>query len=218
MEELLKTAIGRENLASKEKGGDKDVRISRMQTKLEWDGKRPARRTNTEPSRDTLQTRHAYHMRIVCFQARKPRELSRKSSGDTRNPKARPTFNLAKEEQKRLDILKAEWVQLKGLENNARYKRNCPKGPKKPTDTDAMAPTDLDLKSLIVDPKSFLTKVHVKSKILSVNLGDHFSPDSLVENPDVFSSTSKMIKFGDESESKDSETNLKEELPKVVPH
>ncbi|KAH8303124.1 hypothetical protein KR059_000847 [Drosophila kikkawai] len=161
-----------------------DVRISRM----------PAGSKSTnDPSRGNLQSRPAYHMRIARFQAKNFKDLRKRSKDNKTKPKhsAPATCKLMEEEQKRLDILKAEWVQLKGLETAARHKQNAQlKESKKPMDPEAGSSTDLDLNTLIVDPKSFLTKVHVKSQFFSVDLGDNMSVDPfMLESPDVFPDT-----------------------------
>ncbi|XP_017011162.2 uncharacterized protein [Drosophila takahashii] len=101
--ELLKKAI------SFTHGEVRDVKVSRMQTKLEWNG----RSTDMNPLGDNLlQSAHAYHMRIRCamiLSPRKPEPQSKKC----RNIAA----NLIKEEQRRLDTLKAEKVHLKDINN-----------------------------------------------------------------------------------------------------
>ncbi|KAH8287316.1 hypothetical protein KR054_005662, partial [Drosophila jambulina] len=178
-----KKPLGLEYITSLEKPGDKDVKLARMLTNNPESNAKPS--GSSRSSCGNLQTRHVYRMRVAHLRAKDFMNL-RKRSKDIKRIQAPSLKNpdpagckLLKEEQKRLDTLKAEWLQLKGLENAAKLKHSeQTKELNKPKDT----VHDMDLSSLIVDPKSFLTQVHVKRNILSVDLEDNVSDES----PDGF--------------------------------
>ncbi|KAH8235520.1 hypothetical protein KR032_001798 [Drosophila birchii] len=195
MKGLAKKSIGLVNITSQEKHYDKDIRFSRLSSKLAYNAKRLASSSSTDdPSRGHLPGRPAYNMRITHVKVRfvikrnhrkrskDSTKIKTKTKSKTQSIEPNPaTSKLVQEEQKRLDILRAEWVQLKGLENVAKYKKSLQTGElNKSKDMKSGTKTDLDLNTLIVDPKSFLTKVHVKSKVFSVDYDDSLDP---LENP-----------------------------------
>ncbi|KAH8354685.1 hypothetical protein KR084_002566 [Drosophila pseudotakahashii] len=98
--ELLKKAI------SFTHGEVRDVRVSRMQTKLEWND------SSTDLIGDNLQSAHAYHMCIRCAMILSPRKPEHKS---TKTNSREIAANLIKEEQRRLDTLKVHLKDINSL-------------------------------------------------------------------------------------------------------
>ncbi|EDV46054.2 uncharacterized protein LOC6551602 [Drosophila erecta] len=188
--QLLKKAITLVHFSHEEQANVKDVRISRMQTKLDIDGLHPCC-----SSIDSLaisgkpQSSQAYHMRIRCPKIPVPRKSEVENKSNSRAIAA----SLIKEEQRRLDRLRAEKVQLVCSKNNTNFgfiNRNAGyhrhRQAKSTDSDDSSKPTDLDMNSLIIDPKSFLTKVLDKKEIVSLDQVNNFALDTM-ENPDVFS-------------------------------
>lgn len=165
----------------------KDVRISRMQTKLDIDGLHPCGSSiDSFANTDSPQSSKAYHMRIRCTKS-PISEIQIKSNSQ------QIAVSLMKEEQRRLDRLRAEKVQLIGCNDSTKLgfiNRNEGDGRSANSTNPATSskPTDLNMNSLIVDPKSFLTKVLDKKEVLSV---DQVNNNNFVENPDVFSKALK---------------------------
>ncbi|EDX16558.1 GD24791 [Drosophila simulans] len=157
--QLLKKAISLVHFGHEEPCKVKDVRISRMQTKMDIDGLHPCGSSiDSFASTDNPQSKKAYHMRIRCT---KKSKIQIKSNSQQIAAKQKDkTHNKA----------------------GGEYSAN--------TDTSHLAtsskPTDLNMNSSIVDPKSFLTKVLDKKEVLSVDQVNNF-----VENPDVFSKAPK---------------------------
>ncbi|EDX01978.1 uncharacterized protein LOC6525031 [Drosophila yakuba] len=186
--QLLKRAISLVHFGHEEhsKVRDvRDVRISRMQTKLDIDGLHPCcGSVDSLASGKKPKSYQAYNMRIRCTKSPIPIPLP-KSEIKIKSNAQEIAASLIKEEQRRLDRLVAEKVQLIGSKDNTKLgsiKRNI--GNARPAAS--CIPTDLDMSSLIVDPKSFLTKVLDKKEVLSVGQANNFALDT-VENPDVFS-------------------------------
>ncbi|XP_016986931.1 uncharacterized protein LOC108049982 [Drosophila rhopaloa] len=186
--ELLKKAISLGHFHSDGDSRVKDLKISRMQTKLDWNGLRHCRSSMgsfaVNRMSDALQTSHAYHMRIRCAKIQSPRQWQ-KSETENRNIQD-TAANLIKEEQRRLDSLKAAKCHLNVPKVDIKLEKI--REHKGVTPTDADKPTN----SLIVDPKSFLTRVLHKDGTLSLNQTNNFSL-ATVENPDVFSNVSSAL-------------------------
>jgi len=163
----------------------KDVRISRMQTKLDIDGLHPCGSSiDSFANTDSPQSSKAYHMRIRCTKSPIPRisEIQIKSNSQ------QIAVSLMKEEQRRLDRLRAEKVQLIGCNDSTKLgfiNRTEGDGRQANSTNPATSskPIDLNMNSLIVDPKSFPID---KKEVLSVDQVNNF-----VENPDVFSKALK---------------------------
>ncbi|XP_032581500.1 uncharacterized protein LOC6619856 [Drosophila sechellia] len=181
--QLLKKAISLVHFGYEEPSKVKDVRISRMQTKLDIDGLHPCGSSiDSFASTDNPPSSKAYHMRIRC---------TKKSEIQIKSNSQQIAASLMKEEQRRLDRLRAEKVELIRCKDNTRLgfiNRNEGDGRQANSTNPATSskPTDLSMNSLIVDPKSFLTKVLDKKEVLSVDQVNNF-----VENPDVFSKAPK---------------------------
>ncbi|XP_043658998.1 uncharacterized protein LOC122623744 isoform X2 [Drosophila teissieri] len=185
MVQLLKRAISLVNFSHEEHSKVKDVRISRMQTKLDVDGLHPCCGSIDSLASDNKpQSCQAYNMRIRCTKRPKPTKSDIKIKSNSREIVA----SLIKEEQRRLDRLRAEKVQLVGSKDNTKLGfMNRNKGSTRSTDPAASSKSiDLDMSSLIVDPKAFLTKVLDKKEVLSVDQVNNYALNT-VENPDVFS-------------------------------
>ncbi|XP_017045550.1 uncharacterized protein LOC108091064 isoform X2 [Drosophila ficusphila] len=182
MVELLRMAISLGHLKLDKDSGVKDLRVSRLLTKLDCSGLRPCHSSMdslaTDHISDSLRSSHAYHMRIRSAKIQTPGEL--------RKPKPKRTYfqeitaNLIKDEQRRLNTLRAEKVQLKIIQDELK--------------SENLARTSREFKcnSSIVDPKSCLTKVLAKNEILSVIPGNNFSLDA-IENPELQPETSKSL-------------------------
>ncbi|XP_017084569.1 uncharacterized protein LOC108116931 isoform X2 [Drosophila eugracilis] len=174
--ELLKKAISLGCFNCTDHSEVKYVKISRIQTKLEWNGMRPSHCTidsftaisgnKSENSQSTTD----YHMHIRC--AKMPRPPPKTMAKKSNSQLMASTF--MKDEQRRLDRLKAEKEQLTMIHDPAK----C---------------SDLDISSTILDPKVFVTKSLDQHEISSANPDFSFSSD-IVENPDIFSQ--KMSKRG----------------------
>lgn len=160
--DLLKRAISLALFNHKRRVEVMDLKVSRMQTKLEWNAS--SMETLAKNMDRSLQTTHAYHMRVRCAMVLSPRK-----SQETESTKANSyemATNLIKEEQRRLDKLRAERVPLKLPQDDLKLE-NITKKFTYPVTADKT--TDLDINSLNNFPIDF------------------------VENPDVFSHLSKPL-------------------------
>jgi len=159
---LLKRAISLALFNHKRRVEVMDLKVSRMQTKLEWNAS--SMETLAKNMDRSLQTTHAYHMRVRCAMV-----LSPWKSQETESTKANSyemATNLIKEEQRRLDKLRAERVPLK-------------------------LPQD-DLKLENITKKFTYPVTTAKTTDLDINSLNNF-PIDFVENPDVFSHLSKPL-------------------------
>jgi len=160
--DLLKRAISLALFNHKRRVEVMDLKVSRMQTKLEWNAS--SMETLAKNMDRSLQTTHAYHMRVRCAMVLSPRK-----SQETESTKANcheMATNLIKEEQRRLDKLRAEKVPLK------------------------LPQDDLKLENIT---KKFTYPVTAdKTTNLDINSLNNF-PIDFVENPDVFSHLSKPL-------------------------
>ncbi|XP_020805529.1 uncharacterized protein LOC110181933 [Drosophila serrata] len=187
-----------------------DVKFSRLQSKLEYNAKRSvsSRSSDNHNHDGNTPVRDAYRMRIAQLKfrflhKRNPRTKT-KQSIQTFKPSRQPNpvgFRLMQDEQKRLDVLKAEWIQLMGLQNAARQKRKIAAKEliKKKLKETVEIPIDTAINTLIVDPKSFLNKVHVQNKILSVDYDGTSSddPPTELDKPNGLPDPTKSCGFGE---------------------
>ncbi|KAI8034887.1 uncharacterized protein LOC128261112 [Drosophila gunungcola] len=187
---LLNKAICLAHSNSGEVARVKNLKISRMQTKLETNG---IDSSIVDRMSDVLHTSHAYHMRIRWARIQSRRQLQVSEPGKRNSLEV--AANLIKEEQRRLDGLKAAKYQLKVVPKDESKLDNITRNIREPREvktTDPAKSTDLDIKSLVVDPKPFLTKDPDTKGILSVNSCHNFSLHT-VENTDIFSHISKLF-------------------------
>ncbi|XP_016948032.1 uncharacterized protein LOC108023261 [Drosophila biarmipes] len=175
--DLLKRAISLALFNHKRRVEVVDVKVSRMQTKLEWNAS--SMETLAKDMDRSLQTTHAYHMRVRCAMVLSARKSPRPEA--TKANCQEMASNLIQEEQRRLDTLRAERVPLKLPQDDLKLENIVKKLACPVTSAEA---TDLDINSPNC-PKSFFTKV-------ADNPENNF-PIDFVENPDVFSHISKPL-------------------------
>ncbi|XP_017121686.1 uncharacterized protein LOC108142370 [Drosophila elegans] len=125
----------------------KNLKISRMQTKLETNG---IDSSIVDRMCDALHPSHAYHMRIrwARIQSRRQLQISERSKKNTLEVAA----NLIKEEQRRLDGLKAAKYQLKVVPKYESKLDNLTRNIREPSGVKTNDPaksTDLDIKSFV---------------------------------------------------------------------